>query len=87
MLKSSKDIISARPMDRTHSSRKTFPGLVMVLVLPMEELRELIYLSGTAKANLEGLCKVPRMKFPLSKLVNFPRFMCPCVLIFNRVLL
>ena len=55
MLKSSKDIISARPMGRTHSSRKTFPGLVMVLVLPMEELRELIYLSGTAKANLEGL--------------------------------
>ena len=42
-------------MDRTHSSRKTFPGLVMVLVLPMEELRALIYLSGTAKANLEGL--------------------------------
>ena len=42
-------------MDRTHSSKKAFPGLVMVLVLPMEELRELIYLSGTAKANLEGL--------------------------------
>lgn len=54
MLKSSKGIISARLMDRTHSSKKTLLGLAMVPVLFTVELREFVYLSGTTKANLES---------------------------------